>query len=681
MSLSDLPREPVSVVVSATNDTKAIDAGLAFIGDLEPGEADVVVVTSGSTGRAPALQAFSSADVRVVEVAAASTAGALNAGDRGADDRFPRIYLNVDATLDAATVRALRDVLRATTAPLLAAPQPRYAPSGRPWSVRAFCRISEQMSQANGELVGLGVFAVNAAGRARFGEFPGTVAADLFVQRLFSDEERLVLSDHSFDVRPPSTLGGLLAARTRAARDNVRLAASGDERCRHGDSSTARGLVRLVTRRPSMAPAALVYAGVVLAAHLRARLPQLTQLRARLAAPSSKGTSGTAGSASALGAPAVSTGSLPSRVPPPAPSFAPRQRTGRAAVPAGPHDPASGATPTSAVAAPAGAAPAARPATNARLVVGGVAFDPVTEHAVAQRVTVALDSGRGGWIATANVDHLRQARDPEVATLFSGADVVTADGMPVVWLSRLLGHPLPDRVTGASLVWRLAEAAARTGRSLMLLGGAPGVAEEAAHRLRETFPGLGRVTAYCPPLGFDRHPAETARAVAAVKEAGPDLVFVALGAPRQERFIRDVLVPALPSTWFLGCGGALTMAAGRVSRAPGWVQRAGLEWVHRLAKEPRRLAHRYLVEDLPTATRLLTGALAHRAAGRPAPLAAPMGSRVLTAAARPPVPAQAGPVEIYLPGEDGPVERPSVVMVRPRPAVLQPGPWRSGDGS
>ena len=182
--------------------------------------------------------------------------------------------------------------------------------------------------------------------------------------------------------------------------------------------------------------------------------------------------------------------------------------------------------------------------------------------------------------------------------MLDGADYVVADGIPLLWAARLQGTPLPDRVAGSDLVWLLAERAARAGRSLYLLGGAPGAAADAARIFRERWPDLRIAGLSSPALSSDPGAAELAPVLAALRESRPDLVFVALGSPKQDRLIAE-LRGHFPGTWWIGVGISLSFAAGRVSRAPRWMQRLGLEWVHRLAQEPGRLWRRYLVHDLP----------------------------------------------------------------------------------
>lgn len=247
-------------------------------------------------------------------------------------------------------------------------------------------------------------------------------------------------------------------------------------------------------------------------------------------------------------------------------------------------------------------------------------FDRLTEEEVVAHVVTASQNGRGGWVATPNIDHSRLIhRDDQLRRLVASAALIVPDGMPLLWAARLRGDPLPERVTGASLIFSLTKAAARTSRSIYLLGGEPGVPERAAQELRRCYPGLVVAGTDAPPPGFDADP----RAMAIVHDrltlAAPEIVYVGLGFPRQERLITR-LAPAFPATWFVGCGAAIPFAAQVLPRAPLWMQRAGLEWAFRLAREPRRLFRRYLVHDLPFALGLLAvsaaGGLRHRRAMR-----------------------------------------------------------------
>jgi N-acetylglucosaminyldiphosphoundecaprenol N-acetyl-beta-D-mannosaminyltransferase len=242
---------------------------------------------------------------------------------------------------------------------------------------------------------------------------------------------------------------------------------------------------------------------------------------------------------------------------------------------------------------------------NDRISLLGVAFDRVTERQAVHRIAEAVDAGEGGWVITPNVDILRQAvGHPDCAALLEQATLVLADGTPLVWASRLQGDPLPERVAGSDLVWSVTEMAAGRNAPVFLLGGEPGVADRAAGVLVRRFPGLVVAGTSCPPHGFDRDPALVAEVIETVRRAAPRIVIVALGFPKQEHLIQE-LRAVLPDAWMLGLGISLSFVAGDVARAPRALQVSGLEWFHRFAQEPRRLARRYLLHGLPFALYLL----------------------------------------------------------------------------
>lgn len=225
-----------------------------------------------------------------------------------------------------------------------------------------------------------------------------------------------------------------------------------------------------------------------------------------------------------------------------------------------------------------------------------------------------LARGRGGWLVTANLDFLRRhVKDPQARALYDQADVCVADGMPLVWAARLQGDELPERVAGSSMVSLIAERAAAENRSLYLLGGAPGAAAKAAAILTTRYAGLRIVGTSSPMLSSPPTSAELEPIRAELAQRKPDLLLVGLGSPKQEQVIQ-ALRPHLPAAWMIGVGISFSFIAGDVRRAPPWMQKTGLEWIHRMAQEPKRLAHRYLVDDLPFAFSLFWHSLRRRAA-------------------------------------------------------------------
>jgi N-acetylglucosaminyldiphosphoundecaprenol N-acetyl-beta-D-mannosaminyltransferase len=250
-----------------------------------------------------------------------------------------------------------------------------------------------------------------------------------------------------------------------------------------------------------------------------------------------------------------------------------------------------------------------------RIDIRGLGFDRVTMAQAVDRILAGVRSGVGGWVVTPNLEIARRAsKDPSWRETLNGAELVVADGMPIIWASRIQGCALPERVAGSSMIEPLSKTAGERGAKVFLLGGNPGVAEQAAEVLKDRCPGLVIAGTECPPMGFESDEQYMAGLKEKVVNASPDLVYVALGSPKQERLIL-ALRPSLPGAWWLGIGISLSFLTGEVQRAPLWMQRLGLEWIHRLIQEPRRLARRYLIDGLPFAAVLLVGGLHQRLRG------------------------------------------------------------------
>jgi N-acetylglucosaminyldiphosphoundecaprenol N-acetyl-beta-D-mannosaminyltransferase len=242
----------------------------------------------------------------------------------------------------------------------------------------------------------------------------------------------------------------------------------------------------------------------------------------------------------------------------------------------------------------------------------GLRLACIDRHGLLDYVFTSLKAGHGGWVVTANLDFLRRyVRDTEVRELYDAAEIRVADGMPLVWACRIQGDRLPERVPGSSLVWLMIERAAQEGRSVCLFGGAPGVNERAAKVLVEKYPSLRLCGGPSPQIGNPPSTSEVEGVLAELSNLRPDILLVGLGSPKQEYLIR-ALSAHLPSTWMVGVGISLSFIAGDVKRAPAWMRKMGIEWVHRMLQDPRRLVKRYLVEDLPFVFRLFPHALLAR---------------------------------------------------------------------
>ncbi len=226
------------------------------------------------------------------------------------------------------------------------------------------------------------------------------------------------------------------------------------------------------------------------------------------------------------------------------------------------------------------------------LPVLGVPVSNLTLDDVLDQATAMIAERRPDFFATANLDHAMRCRtDERLRDALCAARFVTADGMPLVWMSQWNGTGLFGRVTGSDLLPRLAELAASCGFRVFLLGGPPGMADRAAARLIDKFPALQIAGTYCPefaPLEQMDH----GRMCDAIRRARPDILFTSLGSPKGTFWIADHLeeiqVPVC-----VEIGAALALASGESRRAPRWMQRTGCEWAYRLFQEPGRLFDRY----------------------------------------------------------------------------------------
>jgi N-acetylglucosaminyldiphosphoundecaprenol N-acetyl-beta-D-mannosaminyltransferase len=242
----------------------------------------------------------------------------------------------------------------------------------------------------------------------------------------------------------------------------------------------------------------------------------------------------------------------------------------------------------------------------------GLSIHRLTLDQCVDHVLKSIRDGRGGWVVTPNLDILRRIySDCPFRDLISGSTLRVADGVPLVWASRLQRTPLPGRVNGTDLMMAIAVAAAAEGRSVYLLGGASGTAEAAATALETRSPTLKVAGIHCPPLGFETDPTLVTEIAERLKTARPDVIFVGLGCPKQDHLI-TLLRPLLPEAWWFGIGVSFSFIGGTIPRAPRWMQKNGLEWIHRLAHEPSRLMSRYLVHGVPFGMRLFVSAVAKR---------------------------------------------------------------------
>ena len=238
--------------------------------------------------------------------------------------------------------------------------------------------------------------------------------------------------------------------------------------------------------------------------------------------------------------------------------------------------------------------------TNAdRISLFGMTIDRLTLRGATDRVLDWCAAPRQDvcrYVVTPNVDHaVMYQTQSNLRDAYASAAMVLADGAPLITASRLLGRTLPERVAGSDLTPSLLASAGSAGRPplrVFLLGAGPGIADQAAARIRKQYGNVEIVGTHCPPLGFENRDADNRAAIESVAEVSPDLLIVGLGAPKQELWVSR-FHQQLDAKVALCVGATIDFLAGHKQRSPAWMQRAGLEWAHRLASEPRRLARRY----------------------------------------------------------------------------------------
>lgn len=234
-----------------------------------------------------------------------------------------------------------------------------------------------------------------------------------------------------------------------------------------------------------------------------------------------------------------------------------------------------------------------------QVTIFDIRIDNVTLEEACNQILGFVENGEmHKYVVTPNVDHIiKIQRDKEFHHIYKNASLVLADGMPLVWAAKLLKKPLKEKVSGSDLFPVLCEKAARRNMRIFFLGGQEGVAQKAAEVLKRKYPEINIVGIYSPPFGFEKDEVENRKIINMINDTKPDILFVGLGAPKQEKWIyhhlKEINVPVS-----LGIGAAFDFVAGTKKRAPVWMQKAGLEWFWRFCLEPRRLFKRYFIDDV-----------------------------------------------------------------------------------
>lgn len=234
----------------------------------------------------------------------------------------------------------------------------------------------------------------------------------------------------------------------------------------------------------------------------------------------------------------------------------------------------------------------------ARMRLMNTEIDNLTMDETLDAIDSLIKEDNCSYVVTPNVDHIVQLeKDEELKRVYENASLILTDGKPLIWISDWYKTPIKEKISGSDLFPRVCDLAAKKGYTMYLLGAAEGVADKAAKNLMNKYKGLNIVGTYSPPFGFEKDKLELKKIERQIQEVHPDILIVGLGCPKQEKYMyhhcKELDVPIS-----FGLGASIDFEAGNIKRAPRWMSEHGLEWLYRITQDPKRLAKRYLVDDM-----------------------------------------------------------------------------------
>lgn len=224
--------------------------------------------------------------------------------------------------------------------------------------------------------------------------------------------------------------------------------------------------------------------------------------------------------------------------------------------------------------------------------------DNITMVETLANINDLIMDGKYHYIVTPNADHIvKLEKDVEFQNVYNEADLILADGMSLIWISKIIHKPIKEKISGSDLFPKVCELAAKQKYKVFLLGAEEGIADKAARNLKNKYAGLDIVGTLSPTFGFEKDEEEINSIIDVINKAKPDILCVGLGAPKQEKFIykykNRLKVPIS-----LAIGASIDFEAGKVKRAPKWMQKNGLEWFYRILMEPKRMGKRYFIDAI-----------------------------------------------------------------------------------
>lgn len=229
----------------------------------------------------------------------------------------------------------------------------------------------------------------------------------------------------------------------------------------------------------------------------------------------------------------------------------------------------------------------------ARIRFLNIYIDSLTMNEAVARIDALISKQNCSYVVTPNLDHIVILEtDKEFAEIYKNADLILADGKPLIWISKILGNPIKEKISGSDLFPKICNMASKKGYSIFILGAAEGVAQKAAENLKKKISGLKIAGIYSPPIGFEQNLMELHKIAEFIISTKPDILAVSLGSPKGEKFLykhlKEYKVPL-----GISIGATIDFEAENVKRAPNWISNIGFEWLFRITQDPQRLAKRY----------------------------------------------------------------------------------------
>ena len=233
-----------------------------------------------------------------------------------------------------------------------------------------------------------------------------------------------------------------------------------------------------------------------------------------------------------------------------------------------------------------------------RIKFFNIYIDNITMKEAVEKIDKLIQNRKCSYVVTPNLDHIvRLDSDSDFLKVYQNADLVVTDGKPLIWISKRIGHPIKEKISGSDLFPKICELAANKGYTIFIMGAQEGVAAKAAENLKDKYRNLRFVGTYSPSMGFENKKDELYKMKQMIVSSKPDILAVSLGSPKGEKFVFEHLEEYnVPLS--ISIGATVDFEAGNIKRAPKWMSNIGLEWLYRITQDPSRLIKRYFYDAI-----------------------------------------------------------------------------------